>query len=137
LETIDLSSIAPRLVRLCHALDHLTELDDDLTRIPSAVSSGQPPPGFAAGAQALAAWLDATKDSEAAPDPAIFKAVEEASKELSAERKTGREQMLEDVALQRTPTATARAGLEMLVWADLALYRAWRLAESLRIASGK
>jgi phosphate:Na+ symporter len=109
----------------------------DLTRIPSAVSSWQPPPGFAAGAQALAAWLDATKDSEAAPDPAIFKAVEEASKELSAERKTGREQMLEDVALQRTPTATARAGLEMLLWADLALYRAWPLAESLRIASGK
>jgi hypothetical protein len=25
----------------------------------------------------------------------------------------------------------------MLVWADLTLYRAWRLAESLRIASGK
>jgi phosphate:Na+ symporter len=33
LETIDLSSIAPRLVRLCHALDHLTELDDDLTNL--------------------------------------------------------------------------------------------------------
>jgi phosphate:Na+ symporter len=137
LETIDLSSIAPRLVRLCHALDHLTELDDDLTRIPSAVSSWQPPPGFAVGAQALSAWLDATKDPEAAPDPVIFKAVEEASKQLSAERKTGREQTLEDVALQRTLTATARAGLEMLVWADLVLYRAWCLAESLRIASGK
>jgi hypothetical protein len=34
-------------------------------------------------------------------------------------------------------TATARAGLESLVWADLALYHAWRLAESLQIASGK
>jgi phosphate:Na+ symporter len=137
LETIELSTIAPRLVRLCHALDHLTELDDDLTRMPSGISSWQPPPGFAAGAQALAAWHEATEDPEAAPAPAIFKAVEEASKQLSAERQTGRAQMLEDVALQRTPTATARAGLDMLVWADLALYRAWRLAESLRIASGK
>jgi hypothetical protein len=45
--------------------------------------------------------------------------------------------MLEDVALQRTPTAMARTGVDTLVWADLALYRAWRLAESLRIASGK
>jgi len=40
------------------------------------------------------------------------------------------------VALQRTP-ATARARLDTLVWADAALYHAWRLAESLRIASGK
>ena len=55
----------------------------------------------------------------------------EASERLSAERKTSREQMLEDVALQRMPTATARAGIEMLVWADLVVYRAWRLAESL------
>jgi hypothetical protein len=45
--------------------------------------------------------------------------------------------MLEDVALQRMPTETARAGLDTLVWADLALYHAWRLAESLQIASGK
>ena len=45
---------------------------------------------------------------------------QEASKQLSAGRKAGREQLLEDVALQRIPAATA-----------------WRLAESLRIASGK
>jgi hypothetical protein len=56
---------------------------------------------------------------------------------VSTERKTRRDQMLEDLALQRTPTATARAGFKMLVWADLALYRTWRLPESLRIASGK
>jgi len=35
------------------------------------------------------------------------------------------------------PSATARAGLDTLAWADAALYHAWRLAESLRIASGK
>ena len=137
LETIDLARIGPRLVRLCHALDHLAELHDDLTRIPSAVSGWQPPAGFAAGAEALAAWLDATKDPEAAPAPVIFKAVEDAAQQLRVERTTGREKLLEDVALQRTPTATARAALEALVWADGALYHTWRLAESLRIASGK
>jgi phosphate:Na+ symporter len=73
----------------------------------------------------------------AAPNPTIFKAVEDAANQLNAERKTSREKMLEDVALQRIPTATARAALETLVWADLALYHAWRLAESLRIASGR
>ena len=78
-----------------------------------------------------------TKDPQTAPDPAIFKALEAASKHLNEERKSGRERLLEDVALQRTPTTTARAGLEILMWADLALYNAWRLAESLRIASGK
>ena len=85
----------------------------------------------------MARWLDATKDPQAAPDPAIFKALEASSKLLNEERKSGREKLLEDVALQRTPTATARAGLETLVWADLALYHSWRLAESLQIASGK
>jgi phosphate:Na+ symporter len=137
LETIDLGTIGPRLVRLIHALDHLTELRDDLTRVPSGVGAWQPQPGFAVGAQALAAWLDVTKDPKAAPDPAIFKAIEDASEQLNAQRKTGREQMLEDVALKRIPTATARTTLETLVWADVALYHAWRLTESLRIASGR
>jgi len=67
----------------------------------------------------------------------VFKALEDSSKQLSAERKTGRHRILEDVALQRMPSATARAGLDTLAWADGALYHAWRLAESLRIASGK
>jgi hypothetical protein len=39
--------------------------------------------------------------------------------------------------LQRMPAETARNSLEMLAWADGAFYHAWRLAESLRIASGK
>src|SRR5262249_24556563 len=111
LETIDLGTIGPRLVRLCHALDHLTELHDGLRRIPCDVSGCHPPPAFEPAAQALAAWLEATKAPEAAPDPAILKAVAEASKQLAAERKTGREKLLEDVALQRTSAATARASL--------------------------
>ena len=137
LETIDLGTIGPRLVRLCHALDHLTALHNDLTRIPPAVSGWQPPANFKAGAQALVRWLDATKEPEVVPDPTIFNALEDVSKQLSDEWKTSREKMLEDVAMQRTPMATARAALDTLVWADLALYHAWRLTESLRIASGE
>jgi phosphate:Na+ symporter len=137
LETTDLGTIGPRLVRLCHALDHLRELEDDLTRIPPTASDWQHPSAFRAGARALAAWIDATKEPEAQPAPAIFTALEEASKQLSAERKAGRERLLADVALQRAPAATARAGLDTLAWANGAVYHAWRLAESLRSASGK
>lgn len=137
IETTDLGTIGPRLVRLVHALDHLTQLHDDLKRIPPVVIGGQPLAGFEAGAQALGGWLDATKDPKEAPDPAIFKALEAASKQLNEECKTGRTQILEDIALQRTPMATARVDLERRAWADLALYHAWRLVESLRIASGK
>jgi phosphate:Na+ symporter len=136
LETADLSTIEPRLVRLCHAVDHLIQLHDDLTRLPSAADGWQRPPGFDAGARALAAWLDATKDPKAASNRAILKALEDTSKQLSAERKTDRDRMLEAVALQRMPIATARAGLETLAWADGALYHAWRLAEALRTAAG-
>jgi len=136
LETTDLGTIGPRLVRLCHALDHLTELDDDLTRIPPVAGEWQSSAGFEAGARALAAWLEATKDPETEPNPAVFKALEESSKQLAAERKTVRPQILEDVAMQRMPVTTARAALDVLGWANAALYHAWRLAESLRIASG-
>ncbi len=116
--------------------DHLIQLHDDLTRLLSAADGWRRPPGFNSGARALAAWLDATKDPKAAPNRAIFKALEDTSKQLSAERKTNRDRMLEAVALQRMPIATARAGLETLAWADGALYRAWRLAEALRTAAG-
>jgi phosphate:Na+ symporter len=137
LETIDLATIAPRLVRLTHALDHLAQLHDDLRRMPSAASGVPLPAGFEAGAQALAAWLDATYDPGATPDPTIFAALEDASREFSARCKASREKTLEDIAWQRVPTATARATLDTLAWADRTLYHAWRLAESLRNASGQ
>jgi phosphate:Na+ symporter len=126
LETTDLGTIGPRPVRLCHALDHLTELHDDLTQIPAVAGGWQPPSAFEEGATALGTWLDATKEPEATPAPAVSKALEESSKQLAAERKSA-----------RAAAATARASLDALVWADGALYHAWRLAESLRIASGK
>ena len=53
LETTDLGTIGPRLVRLTHALDHLTQLHEDLTRIPPAVGGEQLPGSFEAGARAL------------------------------------------------------------------------------------
>jgi phosphate:Na+ symporter len=137
LETTDMETVGPRLVRLCHALDHLGEIHGDLINIPPVVMDWQTPAGCEAGAHALANWLDATEKRQAAREPAIFQALEDASKQLNEERKTGRERILEDIALQRTPMATARAALDTLVWADLALYHSWRLAESLRIASGK
>jgi phosphate:Na+ symporter len=137
IETTDLGTITPRLVRLVHALDHLSKLNDDLKRIPPVVTDGQPPAGFEASAHALGNWLDATKDPKEAPDPAIFKALEAASKQLNEERKTDRAKILEETALQRMPMATARAALETLAWADLTLYHSWRLTESLRSASAQ
>jgi phosphate:Na+ symporter len=136
LETLDLATFEPRLVRLCHALDHLTQLNEDLTSAPPEASGWQPPAGFEEGAQALAAWLDTTQDPEAAPGATISKAMEDASKRLADERRCGRDKILQDVALQRLSAETARTGLDMLAWADSAFYHAWRLAESLRIASG-
>jgi phosphate:Na+ symporter len=136
LETLDLSAFEPRLVRLCHALDHLSRLHDDLTRIPPEANDWQSPAGFEQGARALGAWLDTAKDPAAAPKPSIFQTMGDASKRLTDERKTGRDEILQDVALQRMPAGTARTGLEMLVWAEGAFYHAWRLAESLRNASG-
>jgi phosphate:Na+ symporter len=137
LETLDLATFEPRLVRLCHALDHLNQLHDDLRQAPPKASDGQSPAGFEEGAHALAAWLDATKDPEVAPEPSVFEAMEDASKRLADDRKTGRDEILQDVALQRRSTDAARSGLDMLAWAESAFYHAWRLAESLRVASGR
>jgi phosphate:Na+ symporter len=137
LETLDLGTFEPRLVRLCHALDHLNQLNDDLALIPPVTGDWQPPAGFQEGARALAAWIDIIQDPEAGPGTSVFKAMEDASKHLAEERKTSRDKILQDVALQRAPAETARSGLELFGWADGAVYHAWRLAESLRIASGK
>jgi len=137
LETLDLATFEPRLVRLCHALDHLNQLRDDLTQIPPWAGDWQPPAGFEEGARVLSTWLDATKDPEAATEPSVFEAMEDASRRLAGDRKTGRDKVLEDVALQRMSADTARSGLDMLAWAEGAFYHAWRLAESLRIASGR
>ncbi|HEV2099224.1 MAG TPA: Na/Pi symporter [Stellaceae bacterium] len=136
LETLDLSTFEPRLVRLCHAVDHLNELHGDLRRTPSSESNWQRPVAFEDTALALRAWLDATKDPEKTSDPAIVSAVASASNQLTAACKIERDRLLAAVALQRTPAETARSGLELLGWADGAVYHTWRLAESLKVAAG-
>ena len=95
METTDLGTIAPRLVQLVHALDHLAQLHDAIKQIPPTVRGWQPPAAFEAGALALAAWLDVMNDPEAVPNPAVFRAIEDASKQLRDERSTGREKLLE------------------------------------------
>jgi phosphate:Na+ symporter len=137
LETIDLTTIGPRLIRLVHALDHLAELHDDLAQLPAPASGWRPPTNVVAGAQALAGWLAATKDPESVPEPYVLEALRHSSEQLTLDRDSTRKTLLEDIALQRTPAATARAHLEILVWADRTLYHAWRLAESVQKASGK
>ena len=57
LETTDMGTVGPRLVRLCHALDHLTQLHEDLTRtLPAVKRQGGPGrlPGGRPGARCLA-----------------------------------------------------------------------------------
>jgi len=76
------------------------------------------------------------RETSRAAEPVIVEWMESGSKRLADERKTGRDKLLEDLALQRIPAEVARNGLEMLSWGDRALHHAWRLAESLRIAAG-
>ncbi len=136
LETTDLSTFEPRLIWLSHALDHLRQLHDNLTRVPRAVGDWHTSAGFEAGG-ALADWIVAAKDPRAAPDLTVLKALKAASKRSSNERRTDRKRMLEDVALQRVRTAAARAALEALACADHTLHHAWRLAESLTLAAAQ
>jgi phosphate:Na+ symporter len=131
LETTDTGTIGPGLVRLVHALDHLERLHEDLARVPAPTQAWQPPPGFGEGAQALASWFEATHEPEAVPNAGVLDALGKAPARLSEECRAVREQLLEDVALQRVRTPTARAGLEQLAWADSALHHAAGVARSL------
>ena len=134
LETIDLGTVAPGLARLCHALDHLTALEESLARIPPAAPGWQPPEGFEAGARALSDWLAATRDPKAPAAPETVAAIEAASRRLATEREAGRAGLLEDIALRRRSTADARAALDALTWGDHSLREVWLLAAALRTA---
>ena len=136
LETLDLGAFEPRLVRLAHALDHLTRLQDDLARMPPADPGEEPAQSFAVAARALGDWLDATQNPATPVDPAMSRALEDAAAQMAGERRADRDKTLEDLALQRTPIAAARGRLDLLAWAEGAVYHTWRLADSLRIASG-
>jgi phosphate:Na+ symporter len=125
-----------RLVRICHALDHLNQLHHDLIRIPPGGDGFPPPQSFVGSTQALANWIDATHDPGTTAELTFVAAIEEAANRLAEERQTSRAKLLEDVALQRVAPETARNALEALAWADGAVYHAWRLVESLRTAAG-
>lgn len=135
LETLDLGGFEQRLVRICHALDHLNQLHLDLVQRPPSGTGVPPPSIFAASTQALTAWLHATRDLRTSVEPAVIAAIEDAAHLVAEERRISRDKLLEDVALQRVSTRTARNALEALSWADRAVYHVWRLAESLRTAS--
>ena len=136
LDTIDPRLSEPRLVRLCHALDHLAGLERALAFMPPAGGEPAPPGASQAAAQALAAWLEARLDPAVAPQAPILPAIEAAAARLAQERRRARRTLLEDVALQRVPAAAARARLEELGWADGALAHASRLVASLEEAAG-
>jgi phosphate:Na+ symporter len=113
LETLDLGTFEQRLVRICHALDHLNRLHVDLIRRPH-VAARLPPPSFPASVQALAAWLDATRDAGPCVEPTVVAAIEDAAHMVAKDCRSNRNKLLEDVALQRISTETTRNTIEAL-----------------------
>jgi len=134
LETLDTAETESRLVRLVHAIDHLKQLHEDLRQAPTQTTSSSLI--NAAGAAALGAWLDAQKTANDNA-PGFLEAIAAASQQLTAEKKSAREKILEAVALQRTSAPAADQALQSLEWADSATYHAWRLINSLYVASNR
>ncbi len=136
LETLDLAQFEPRLVRLCHAVDHLKRLHEDLSE-PAASAALGTTAAIGAGAQALSAWLDMQKEAPTAVGKPILDALGAAAADLAEERKAHRAQILESVARQQTPASTANEALLAMQWADKALHHAWRIIASLDEAAGR
>ncbi|RTL89170.1 MAG: Na/Pi cotransporter family protein [Hyphomicrobiales bacterium] len=135
LETLDIADMEPRLVRLCHAIDHLKRLHHDLSE--RAIVLATPASATAAGAQALSAWLEAQKTPADVVSGPVLQAVDAAARQLAEERMALRERILESVARQQTAAAAANEALLALQWADKALHHAWRIIDSLDAAAGR
>lgn len=131
LETLDLGAFEQRLVRICHALDHLNRLQFDLIDRPPVGVDFPPAPSFTASAQALEATSSMRPATRARP---LDRRLSRQSGMLRIWSR-GLHELLEDVALPRVSTRTARNVLEALSCADGAVYHVWRLAESLRSAA--
>ncbi|WP_281805399.1 Na/Pi cotransporter family protein [Methylocystis echinoides] len=131
LETLDSAEMEGRLVRLVHAIDHLKQVQDDLEKAP-ATANGPPLPAGVAGARALTDWLAhcGQQSGEAAVG-----AIDVASREMEAQRKSAREAILVSVARQETTTTTADQTLQSLQWSDEALQHCARLIDALQSAS--
>jgi phosphate:Na+ symporter len=136
LETLDLGTMESRLVRLCHATDHLNQLHQDLQEIPPVSAGWTPPSGFGEGAKALGGWVSTRIQPPAPVTDTVLQAIATASAKVAAERKSTREKILESIALQQTSTSNGQDILETLSWGDRALHHAWRMIDSLRLASG-
>lgn len=135
LETLDLGTTEARLVRLCHAVDHLKRLDE-ISRGGAAIPPDwTPPPSVSAGATSLNAWLSASADPAHAIPADVFDGIASASARLAADRKIERERILESVAVQQLNVSEGDRRLEALLSFDRALYHSWRLIESIRIAA--
>jgi phosphate:Na+ symporter len=138
LETLDSGEMELRLVRLCHAIDHLKRLHEDLQEAPLERFASTRCPAAEVGATVLAAWLDAQKESaNGAQAPEILHAIATASQQLAGYRKSEREKILGALALQQTSASAADQALQSLQWADNALDHARRSIDSLRTASGQ
>lgn len=135
-ETLDVGDMEPRLIRLCHALDHLKRLNEILKTGPTIAAGWTPPSSIDSGAQALATWLDAIKNPASVVATKVFDDVSAAASRFAEDRKAERERILETVARRQTTVAIGDERMEALLSADRALYHSWRLIESLRNAAG-
>lgn len=135
LETLDMGAIEPRLVRLCHAVDHLKRLDEISKAGVAIPADWTPAPSLSAGAKSLHAWLSASAEPLHAVPSGVFDDISAASARLSADRKIERERVLESIARQQLTVSAGDQRLEALLSLDRALYHAWRLIESIRIAT--
>lgn len=134
LETLDLGSTEARLVRLCHAVDHLKRLDEISKGGVAIPADWTPPQSLLAGATALNAWLSASADFSHDIPAGVYDEISSASEHLTADRKIARERVLESVAMQQMCVSAGDRRLETLLSFDRALYHSWRLIESTRIA---
>ncbi len=135
LETLDVADMEPRLVRLCHAIDHLKRLHEDLGE--PAMVPATPTSAAVVGAQALTTWLEAQRTTPYVVSGSVLHAIDAASTQLAGQRKMLREKILESVARQQMTTSTANEALVALQWADKSLHHAWRIIDSLDAAAGK
>ncbi len=131
-------SFEPRLVRLCHALDHLSQLHDDLTRIPPEIERA------GSARLALRKAYERSLPGSTPPRTPRRRAIRPSSRQwktlrngLPTNARTAATKSCKtshcNVPLRRRPGTASNCSR----WADGAFYHAWRLAESLRIASDR
>jgi phosphate:Na+ symporter len=134
LETFDLGAIEPRLVRLCHAVDHLARLLVDLRQLPQVDAAWRPPRRLCrrrAGARRLARGHARPRGTVQSGDLRRTRTC------LRTARRGTQSRPRSDVGRDRdAANAGCRRVIDTVIWADGALHHAWRLAASLRVASG-